>query len=205
MESLLSTTTAAVFVAGYALGCINTGYYLVRSLRQRDVRETGSHGTGATNVGRVLGRGGYLLTLLMDAGKGVLAIALARYFDLAASGQWAVAFAAIAGHVWPAQLRFRGGRGVATWIGVLAMLDPALLLITAAVTLIALRPLGRFTLAGLLGICVVPLAAVIMARDLEILLGTTALAAIVLIAHRPHLRRQVSPPDGNSKALHAGP
>lgn len=205
MESVFSATTAAVLVGGYALGCINFGYYLVRMTRNRDVRESGSHGTGATNVGRVLGGGGYLLTLILDAGKGAVAIALAGYFDLSAAGHWAVAFATIAGHVWPVQLRFRGGRGVATWIGTLAMLDPVMLLITAAVTLLALRPIGRFTLAGLVGICVVPIAAFVLARDLQIVIGTTALAAIVLIAHRPHLRRQVSSPNGNSTALHVGP
>jgi len=205
MEPLFCATTAAVFAAGYALGCLNAGYYLVRLTRRRDVRESGSHGTGATNVGRMLGKGGFVLTLLLDAGKGAAAIALAWQFELGPAAQWAVAFGVVLGHIWPMQLRFCGGRGVATWIGVMAMLDAVLLLVTGIVTLIALRPLGRFTLAGLLGIAIVPIAALVLARDLEVVAGTTALLAIVGIAHRPHLRRQVRSPDGNSNALHVEP
>lgn len=205
MEPLFCATTAAAVAAGYALGCLNSGYYLVRLAKRRDIRESGSHGTGATNVGRVLGNGGFALTLLLDATKGAAAVALAWQLELGPAAQWATAFSVVLGHIWPAQLRWRGGRGVATWIGAMVLLDPLLLLITAIVTLLALRPLGRFTLAGLLGIAVVPVAALLLARNFETVVGTTALLAVIGIAHRPHLRRQVRYPKGDTNALHVEP
>lgn len=201
MQPLICATTAGVFAAGYALGCVNFGYYLVRLTRGSDIRDSGSHGTGATNVGRQLGTAGFLTTFVLDAAKGAGAIALAWSFALGPGAQWAVAFGVVLGHIWPIQLRFRGGRGVATWIGALAMLEPLLLAVTAMVTAIALRPLGGFTRAGLLGIATVPVAAVLLDRSFEVVVGTTALLLIVGIAHRPHLRRQVRSPDGDSSAL----
>ena len=101
-------------LGAYLLGCLATGYYLVRARTGRDIREIDSGSTGARNVGRVLGKTGFGLTVLGDFGKGALAVWGARHWthdhQLAALAMLAV----VAGHIWPAQLRFRGGKGVAT-------------------------------------------------------------------------------------------
>ena len=83
MESLQAAgagQVTACVVSAYILGCFTTGYYLVRSLAGRDIREIQSGNVGALNVGRVLGKPGLLLTALGDVGKGVLAVAATRYF-----------------------------------------------------------------------------------------------------------------------------
>ena len=110
-------------LGAYLLGCFAIGYYLVRARTGKDIREIESGSTGARNVGRVLGKPGFVLTAFGDFGKGVLAVWSAREWTnnnhLAALAMLAV----VAGHLWPAQLRFRGGKGVATSFGALLVFD----------------------------------------------------------------------------------
>ena len=104
----------AIIVGSYLLGCLATGYYLVRWRTGQDLRSLGSGSTGGTNAGRVLGRWGLVLTGLVDILKGAVAVGAALYFRLDA---WAVVLAAaavVAGHVFPFQLGFHGGRGLET-------------------------------------------------------------------------------------------
>jgi hypothetical protein len=102
-------------VAAYLLGCFATGYYLVRARTGRDIREIESGSTGARNVGRVLGKPGFVLTVFGDFGKGALAVWFAAEFTNHNGLAMSLAvLAVVAGQIWPAQLRFRGGKGVAT-------------------------------------------------------------------------------------------
>jgi glycerol-3-phosphate acyltransferase PlsY len=114
-------------VAAYVIGCLVGAYYVVRFRSARDVRETGSGNAGARNVFRSGDTLGAALTLVWDALKGALAVWLAQQI---APGDVATGIAIVAvviGHIWPAQLRFRGGKGVATTIGAaLAVLPRAL-------------------------------------------------------------------------------
>jgi acyl phosphate:glycerol-3-phosphate acyltransferase len=119
-----------VFVA-YLLGSIPFGYLIVRAKHGGDVRTSGSGGTGATNVSRRAGKVAGVITLICDALKGFLAVFFARVLAGSdVSGSWMVAMAAIAaivGHCFPVWLRFKGGKGVATGVGVfLALCPPAL-------------------------------------------------------------------------------
>ena len=125
----------------YLLGSIPFGYLLVRMLRKQDVRTGGSGNIGATNVARMGGKGLGVLTLLLDLGKGLLAVLLAKHlapmnFDLAVLA----AVSAVVGHVFPIWLGFRGGKGVATALGVFTALTPrasgAILLVFLLVVLI---------------------------------------------------------------------
>ena len=127
-------------VVAYLLGSIPFGYLIVRATKGADVRETGSGGTGATNVSRRAGKTAGVVTLLLDALKGVAAVAIAKVvLGLPFFGEgtlagpalenayWWVAAAAIAvivGHIFPVWLRFRGGKGVATGVGVFLVLTP---------------------------------------------------------------------------------
>jgi glycerol-3-phosphate acyltransferase PlsY len=117
-----------ILIAAYLLGSIPFGYLLVRAKLGADVRETGSGGTGATNVSRRAGKLAGILTLLFDALKGALSVILARMFLTEDFGiNWWVAVAvvlAIAGHCFPVWLGFRGGKGVATGVGAFLALSP---------------------------------------------------------------------------------
>ncbi|HEY2934786.1 MAG TPA: glycerol-3-phosphate 1-O-acyltransferase PlsY [Acidobacteriota bacterium] len=111
-----------VIVAAYLLGAIPFGYILVRIFTGNDIRRSGSGNIGATNAMRASKLAGSL-TLLLDAGKGALAVWLAQQLS---NPQVAViaAVAAILGHVFPVFLRFRGGKGVATACGAFVLLAP---------------------------------------------------------------------------------
>jgi len=186
---------AAVIVAAYLLGCCNTGYYLVRLCTGKDIRSLASGGTGSRNVGRALGTRGFLCTFIGDAGKGALAIWLARQTG---SGEWlamAALLAAVAGHIWPVQLGFRGGKGFATLAGGLAVLAPALLLAGFGLSLLFLALLRRSTKSGLLALCCTPaITAFWRLRDGTALLSADfilylLLVLLVLFGHRDNIRR----------------
>lgn len=117
-----------ILTFAYLLGSIPFGYLIVRAREGADVRETGSGGTGATNVSRRAGKFAGILTLLLDAAKGAVAVLLARYVltDDFGVNWWVAAAAVVAviGHCFPVWLNFRGGKGVATGIGVFLSLYP---------------------------------------------------------------------------------
>ncbi|HZO83868.1 MAG TPA: glycerol-3-phosphate acyltransferase, partial [Verrucomicrobiae bacterium] len=98
----------------YLLGSFTSGYYWVRWRTGQDIRLIGSGNVGARNVGRVLGPTAFCITLLMDVAKGVIAVGMANYAGLGSDAVVACILAVVAGHNWPAQLRFHGGKGVAT-------------------------------------------------------------------------------------------
>jgi glycerol-3-phosphate acyltransferase PlsY len=115
-------------VAAYLIGCLVGAYYIVRLRRGRDVRDSGSGNAGARNVFRSGDRSSALLTLLWDMLKGAIALGLSRAIAGSDAAAGFACVAVVAGHVWPAQLQFRGGKGVATAIGCLLALGPRALL-----------------------------------------------------------------------------
>ncbi len=110
-------------LCAYAAGCLSPGYYLVRWRLGGDIRERHSGSTGARNAGRVLGRGGFAAVFAFDALKGAGAIWLARRLGLDPALVPALAPCIVAGHIWPAQLGFRGGKGLVTALGAMIGLD----------------------------------------------------------------------------------
>jgi len=102
---------------GYALGSIPFGYLIAKLGHGRDIRQSGSGNIGAANVTRTLGKAAGLLTLLLDAAKGFLAVWLMRFVEVGPDAQIFAGLAAIAGHFFPVWLRFKGGKGVATGLG----------------------------------------------------------------------------------------
>ena len=115
-----------ILFVSYALGCVTPGYYLVRWRTGQDLRTVGSGGVGATNTGRLLGARGFLMAGVGDTAKAAVAVGLARWLH-SADWVWMLALmAAVAGHVWPVQLGFQGGKGIACGIGGLLIFDPRL-------------------------------------------------------------------------------
>lgn len=175
-------------VIAYLLGGICTGYYLVRLKAGIDIRDQGSGGVGARNVGRLLGKPGFVATLLGDTLKGVLAVLLARRFDVSEPAVSLVLLAVIAGHIWPLPLGFRGGRGIATAIGAYLACDPwlALLLLGSTLALMVFR--RGFILSGLAAFLLVPPAAYALDFPGHLVAALAGSAAIVLFAHRERIR-----------------
>lgn len=179
--------TLAVIAGAYLLGCIATGYYLVRMRFGTDIRQTGSGNIGATNVARLLGPCGFLLTLLGDAGKGVVAMLMAVQCQLAPWALWGALVAVIAGHVWPAQLRFRGGKGVAPYLGALFYLDWRIGFLLGALGSLGMVLTRHFTIGGLIGFALLPIALVGLGYPVESVAGAGVASAVLLWAHRTNI------------------
>ena len=181
-----------VIAIGYALGCFSTAYYLFRFSTGQDIRGCGSGNAGARNIGRELGVPAFVVTFLIDGGKGFLTIALADYFRLGEASQMLAMIAVVAGHIWPAQLGFRGGKGVATAIGALAGFDVKILIpliiIFAIAFLVAKHLPENFTVAGLLAVAISPITAAIFHQSVAVTAGVWILAALIIFAHRENLR-----------------
>ncbi len=180
--------TALVCAAGsYALGCFATGYYLVRVRTGRDIREFESGNIGARNVGRLLGKSGFIITTLGDAVKGALAVGAVKYFTgnnlLAALS---VLFVVI-GHIWPITLNWRGGKGVVTSGGAMLVFDYRIALAYGAVVAIGYAFTRRMTMPGLVAYLVVPLASHWLNHtSLETAIATF-LTGLILFAHRQNI------------------
>ncbi len=112
----------AAIAASYCLGCLNAAYYWVRASRRQDIRALGSGNGGARNAGRLFGARAFAIVFLLDAAKGVAAVALGLLAGGASLAPGLCALAVVAGHIWPAQLGWRGGKGVATASGAIVAL-----------------------------------------------------------------------------------
>ncbi|MFO1475487.1 MAG: glycerol-3-phosphate acyltransferase [Verrucomicrobiota bacterium] len=193
-----------VFLAAYVLGCLTAGYYLVRFLADADIRELGSGSVGARNVGRVLGKTGFFLTVLCDFSKGALAVWGARHF-LGEERLAAIAMAGVVvGHIWPVQLRFHGGKGMATSLGALLVLDPHLAGVFVILMLPLLVVLRRVALSAVVALGLVPLAGFFLDHSPARLLGISVAAIAVLIGHRKNVLDELIQP-GASRPLEAEP
>jgi glycerol-3-phosphate acyltransferase PlsY len=170
----------------YALGCFNTGYYLVRWKTGQDLRALGSGSAGSKNVSRILGPAGFGVTLLGDMLKGALALLGARLAGWPSDACLLVLIAVTAGHNWPVQLGFRGGKGLATSFGALLVFDPVLAGLMLGLCAVLLATTRRFTLSAAVPYALSPALALFLHYD-----GPTAalLAPAAAIVIGPHLRK----------------
>jgi len=175
----------------YLLGCFTTGYYLVRLARGHDVRDLGSGNVGAKNVGRILGIPGFLCTLLGDFAKGSLAVWAARHFVKDERLVALALLAVVVGHVWPLQLRFRGGKGIATSLGAVVVYDYHLAVAFVLLFLVAFAFLRKTVLPGLFAFVCLPLVSMYHAQDNISVTTTSALAFLVLLTHRKNVMEEI--------------
>jgi glycerol-3-phosphate acyltransferase PlsY len=181
--------TAAV---SYLLGSIPFGLILLRVFRGQDVRLTGSGNIGATNVARSSPALG-VLTLVLDALKGLAAVALTRAFfpDRNALAGVAALFA-IVGHIFPVWLRFRGGKGVATALGAFALVAPRPLLLTMGIFIVVALTFRRVSLASIVAVALFPLLAWLLHDygEAPLMLLMMALASALIVArHYQNIHR----------------
>lgn len=183
-------------VLAYLFGSISFSYLIVRALRGIDIRTVGSGNAGATNVLRAAGRGPAALALLLDIGKGVAAVWVARLLDASPPVVAAVGVAAVLGHLYPVFFSFRGGKGVATAAGTLGSLAPVptlLCLVVFAVVVAWKRyvSLGSVVVAALCPVLVVGFGVTgRLSPGWEWLaLATAAIGALIVWKHRENLQR----------------
>ena len=174
----------------YLCGSIPFGLIIARAASGKDVRTVGSGNIGATNVARAAGKPAAVLTLLLDALKGLTPVLLAARFaeERPPLLLAACAVAAVAGHCFPIWLRFRGGKGVATGLGVSLALAPWGAL-AGACTWIVLYKLLRISSVGSLAGVAVSLAVAVFTADRFAVYGLAAVAILILLRHTGNIRR----------------
>jgi len=190
-----------VVIIAYLLGSIPFGYLIVRKKLGDDIRQSGSGGTGATNVSRRAGRTAGVATLVLDAFKGSLAVLIARTLLTGPPlvVDWWVAAAAIAvivGHIFPVWLGLCGGKGVATGVGVFLVLAPVALA-CAGVLFVAIVGLTRYVSLGSITAAVaLPVSVWLQSVFVEpvadlrpLLIAAIAGALLILFAHRGNIAR----------------
>ena len=178
-------------LGAYSLGCFATGYYLVRMRTGLDIRELGSGSIGARNVGRVLGSIGFLVVLLGDLAKGAFAVWAAGHFTKDDRLVALAMLAVVAGHVWPVQLRFHGGKGIATSLGALLVYDYHLALAFIILFVCAYAVLRKTVLPGLFAFACLPLVSVFLDQEHAKIVAMSVLAGIVLVAHRKNVMEEI--------------
>jgi glycerol-3-phosphate acyltransferase PlsY len=176
----------------YLLGSIPFGYLLVKIFRKQDIRTTGSGNIGATNVARSGAKGLGIATLLLDCGKAFLAVKIAQHlapgnYDLAV----AAAVAAILGHVYPVWLGFRGGKGVASALGVFLALTPISAACTFAIFLVIFLITRYVSLASIVGAATFPLFAFhfVPSRTPIVIAGILFIPLLIIVKHHQNIRR----------------
>jgi len=192
---------ALILAVAYLIGSIPSGYLIVRATEGGDVRETGSGGTGATNVSRSAGKGAGILTLILDVIKGVFVVFLAGILSdgLFPYADWTIAFAgvlAILGHIFPVWLRFRGGKGVATALGVFLMLAPIVVVIALVVFAIVFALTRYVSLASLVAISSIAITILTLTLfdpfELPNAIAALLSAGLVVFAHRANIQRLIA-------------
>jgi acyl phosphate:glycerol-3-phosphate acyltransferase len=171
----------------YLIGCFTTGYYLVRICTGRDIREIGSGSAGARNVGRVLGKAGFILTVIGDLAKGALAVWLARAFSHDDISAALAVPAVVAGHLWPVQLKFHGGKGIATSFSALLVFDYRLALTMLILFGIIFVFARKTLLPAMFAFVCLPAVCWFFIRDNFTIAVTAILSLAILFAHRRNL------------------
>lgn len=178
----------------YLLGSVPFGYLLVRFFHGADIRKTGSGNIGATNVART-SPGLGLLTLVLDAAKGLAAVVLAReMFPEMAILDFLAAMAAVCGHIFPLWLKFRGGKGVATGLGSFVLLMPKSILAALGIFVLLVASFRYVALGSIVAAASLPLLGLILAETQSgVAVALVASACLLIILkHHQNIRRILS-------------
>jgi len=205
----MATLYFIVAAVAYLLGSIPFGYLLVRIFRGEDIRLSGSGNIGATNVARSGAKGLGIATLALDALKGAMAVWLAAVLagskynlcgdfiqHLCAPALRLMSLAAlfaVLGHVFPVWLRFKGGKGVATALGVFCVLFPTAILVALAIFILVVAVTRYVSLGSILGAIAFPAAAYFLqSTDAVSLLLASSVSLIVILKHHQNIGRLLS-------------
>jgi len=190
---------ALALLLAYLLGSIPFGYLIVKLTSGADIRETGSGGTGATNVSRKAGKAAGVMTLALDAMKGAAAVLVARWLTDEAGTSWVVAVAAalaVVAHCFPVWLKFKGGKGVATGLGVFLAIAPWAALAALAVFIVVVWRTRYVSLGSIIAAAFLPLWVFLTHTWIEpvadfapIMTALCAVSAVIIFKHSENIKR----------------
>jgi glycerol-3-phosphate acyltransferase PlsY len=188
-----------IIFLGYLIGSIPTAVWVGKSFHNIDIREHGSKNAGATNTFRVLGKRYGWLVLFIDVSKGILAACLPHFFVNMLVGykdeflilQLCGAFSAVVGHVFPIFANFRGGKGVATSLGIVIGINPCAAIVCLAIFLVVFLSSRYVSLGAIISALCFPFISYFMINeDARIMIVfTVVLGVMVILAHRKNIDR----------------
>jgi len=188
-------TYAAIVAVGYLCGAVSWAVVIAK-LKGVDIRKTGSGNPGATNVTRVLGKKWGVLCFFLDFLKGLIPTSAAVWLlDELPGAAVCAGAAAVAGHMWPVFLKFKGGKGVSTTAGVLAALAPFSLILSGALWGVVFKLFRYVSLASVLAAIALPLSAFVLDTagiyplPVETIVVLTALSALSILKHAGNIKR----------------
>lgn len=190
-----------VLVVIYLIAAIPTGIVLARLMGGADIRQQGSGNIGATNVYRVVGKLAGVLTLIGDTLKGFLPLLAYQSWLSPTPAQLGLAcVVAILGHCYPVYLKFKGGKGVATALGIFLVLSPKAVLGALVVFILAVAISRFISLGSVLAALSAPLLILMLDHPQPIFLATLAIAMLVIWRHRSNIRRLLDGTENRFKA-----
>ena len=183
--------TFLLVIFAYLLGSVPTGYIL-GSLAGVDVRKAGSGNVGATNVTRVVGKRYGIFTLVADIAKGFIPVVIALNLGLTSTATAFVGIAAFLGHLYPVFLRFQGGKGVATALGVFLGLAPWATLVLMVIFVLVILTTRVVSLSSMVAAASAPIAFWLLSYS-PTLMGTSFfIALMIVLRHRGNIQRLLS-------------
>lgn len=199
MTGYESGMLAALVTLAYLLGSIPTGLLLGKAYGI-DVRKEGSGNIGATNLYRTVGRKVGAMTLVGDCLKGLLPVLVVKYSTLPPDFAAWVGLAAFCGHVFSLFLKFKGGKGVATALGVFLALAPMAVAIAIAVFAAFMSTWRYVSLGSIAAAAIMPVAVAIRGGGRVLITVTLIIAVIVIIRHHENIRRLIAGTENRFKA-----
>lgn len=190
-----------ILIVIYLIAAIPTGIVLSRLMGSEDIRQKGSGNIGATNVYRVAGKLAGILTLLGDTLKSLLPLLVFKIWLAPTPAQLGVACAvAILGHCYPVYLKFRGGKGVATALGIFLVLSPKAVFFALVVFVLTVAITRYISLGSILAALSAPLLILLTNHPQPIFLTTLFIATLVIWRHRDNIKRLLDGTESRFKA-----
>ncbi|HRS21060.1 MAG TPA: glycerol-3-phosphate 1-O-acyltransferase PlsY [Clostridia bacterium] len=177
-----------VSIIAYLMGNIATAYLVSRAFGKIDIREHGSGNSGSTNVFRVLGAKPAIIVFLGDVLKGTAAVLIGRYLG-GSYGEILAGIFVVAGHNWPILLGGKGGKGIATTIGLMLPIDPLMVVMILIVGIIVIITTRYVSLASIVGVTIYPIAMIITQKPLEYIIFSLVLSSVAIFKHRSNIER----------------
>ena len=184
-----------ILFLGYLFGSFPSGYLAGRITKGVDIRSLGSGSTGATNVLRHIGKRAAIAVFLIDVFKGVLSILLAKYFLLNDSWQVAIGLSTLIGHIWPVWLNWRGGKAVATGLGIFLGLSLQVGLATLGIFILMIALFRIVSLASISAVLTLPLIMFLSFQESSVsipyLIVSLLAMTLVIWRHRENIARLI--------------
>ncbi len=206
---MLNTTNILLLLAGYILGSIPSAVWIGKYFYKIDVREYGSGNAGATNTFRVLGKKAGTIVLIMDISKGAGAVLLANFskYDSGSNQfinlQLVLGIASLVGHIFPLFASFRGGKGVATLLGVVLAVHPQAACCSIAVFIIVLLISSYVSLSSMIAALAFPVSVICIfqTKTPSLIIFSMLIAIMILITHQKNIERLLRREESKAKII----